>query len=122
MTIASETWEDKAAAKRASILAAIPAKWRLSPADIKRASEQRQLTGAFVQQFLDPADVSIVSMDSVPIVEAIRAGKLSSVEVATAFCKAAAVAHQIVCKPRSSTQKLGGVETCRPCIFKYLLI
>ncbi|KAI0396299.1 amidase [Xylariaceae sp. FL0594] len=96
MAAASEgTWQDKAAAKRASILAAIPERWRLSGADIERASGQRQLAGAFTQQFLEPTERFIVSMDSVPIVDAIREGKLSSLEVATAFCKAAAIAHQV---------------------------
>ncbi|KAI3329205.1 amidase [Xylariaceae sp. AK1471] len=90
-----ETWEQKAAAKRASILAGIPPQWRLSPADIERASGQRQLTGQFMHQYLEPEDISIVSMDSVPIVEAVRQGKLSSIQVATAFCKTAAIAHQI---------------------------
>lgn len=35
-------------------------------------------------------------MDSVPIVNAIKQWQLTSVQVTTAFCKAAAVANEIV--------------------------
>ncbi|KAI1452458.1 amidase [Annulohypoxylon moriforme] len=91
----TEDWKAKAAGKRANTLAKIYPQWRLSPGDIDRASAQRDLTGPFIQQFLDPSDVSIVSMDSLPIVNAIKEGTLTSLEVATAFCKAAAIAHQI---------------------------
>ncbi|KAI1213560.1 amidase [Annulohypoxylon truncatum] len=95
MSLDAETWKAKAAAKRASTLAKIYPQWRLSPEDIARASVQRDLTGPFIQQFLDPREISIVSMDSLPIVNAIKQGSLTSLEVANAFCKAAAVAHQI---------------------------
>lgn len=96
MSSDTETWKVKAAAKRANTLAKIYPQWRLSPGDIARASSQRDLTEPFIQQFLDPEDISIVSMDSLPIVNAIKQRSLTSLEVATAFCKAAAIAHQIV--------------------------
>jgi len=92
----SETWQSKAAAKRAAILASIPEEWRLSPVQLKKADGVRNITGAFIQQFLNEDEVSIITLDSVPIVEAIKSGKLSAVQVARAFCKAAAIAHQIV--------------------------
>ncbi|KAI1439529.1 amidase [Annulohypoxylon stygium] len=95
MSSDTETWKVKAAAKRANTLAKIYPQWRLSPGDIARASSQRDLTEPFIQQFLDPEDISIVSMDSLPIVNAIKQRSLTSLEVATAFCKAAAIAHQI---------------------------
>ncbi|KAL9112148.1 MAG: hypothetical protein Q9227_003525 [Pyrenula ochraceoflavens] len=89
------SWEAQAAAKRASTLAKIPPEWRLDPDDIERAGKRRDLTGPFIQQFLDPEDISIISQDSVPIVNAVREGKLTALEVTTAFCKTAAIAHQI---------------------------
>ncbi|KAI1384815.1 amidase [Hypoxylon trugodes] len=91
----TETWQAKAASKRANILTKINPEWRLSPNDIRKASAERDLTGPFIQRFLPPEDISIVSMDSVPIVSAIKQRKLTSLQVATAFCKTAAVAHQI---------------------------
>ena len=89
-------WEAKAAAKRASTLNKIPLEWRLSPEDLERASVQRDLTGPFIQGFLKVGDISIISMDSVPLVSALREGTLTAVQVSTAFCKTAAIAHQIV--------------------------
>lgn len=89
-------WEAQAAAKRAATLAKINPRWRLAPEDLERARHQRDLTGLFIQEFLDADTVSITSMNSLPILAAIRDQKLSATEVVTAFCKTAAVAHQIV--------------------------
>lgn len=97
MSDVEESWQDKAAAKKAAILASIPAEWRLSAAQLMLAEGQRNITGSFIQQFLDDADIAIISLDSVPIVEAIKSRKLSAVQVTRAFCKTAAIAHQIVC-------------------------
>lgn len=95
----ANTWSSKAAAKRASTLAKIYPEWRLAPEDIRRASTQRNLTGSFIQQFIAADDAAILSMDSVSVVDAIKQGRLTSLQVTTAFCKAAAVAHQIVSSP-----------------------
>ncbi|KAH6889261.1 amidase signature domain-containing protein [Thelonectria olida] len=89
------SWQAQAAAKRADTLSKIPLQWRLSPADLEKAAEQRDLTGAFIQSFLDPDDICIISMESVPIVDAVKKGQISATQVTTAFCRAAAVAHQI---------------------------
>lgn len=92
-------WEARAAKKREDTLAKIPAGWRLSPADLELAAKQRDLTGPFIERFLEPEVIDIVKTDSVPLVNDIRTGKRSAVEVTKAFCKTAAVAHQIVCIP-----------------------
>jgi len=93
------SWEAQAAKKRADTLAKIHPEWRLSDRDLESAREQRDLTGPFIQNFLLPDEVSIVSMESVDIVDSIRHGKLTAVQVTTAFCKTAAIAHQIVSLP-----------------------
>lgn len=90
------SWEVLAAKKRADTLAKIRPEWRLSSKDLERARGQRDLTGPFIQSFLLPDEVSIVSMESVDIVDSIRQEKLTAVQVTTAFCKTAAIAHQIV--------------------------
>ncbi|KAK8085160.1 hypothetical protein PG997_006431 [Apiospora hydei] len=46
------SWETLAAAKREAILASIPAKWRLDK--IPTVDEQRNVTGAYIEQFLSP--------------------------------------------------------------------
>ncbi|KID87241.1 general amidase [Metarhizium guizhouense ARSEF 977] len=95
MRIEATSWEVKAAAKRAGTWAKIPPSWRLSPGDLQRAKNQRDLTGPFIRQFL-PEDVNIItSKDSLELVESLRRGDLTAVEVTTAFCKTAAVAHEI---------------------------
>jgi len=88
-------WEARAAAKRASTLAQIPQAWRLDPAQLDEAKGQRDLTGAFIRRFPQPRDIEIISQDSLELTRAISSAKLSAVQVTTAFCKTAAVAHQI---------------------------
>ncbi|KAI1826554.1 amidase signature domain-containing protein [Xylaria intraflava] len=95
MSQPSSSWQAKAAAKRADTLSKIPAEWKLSAADIAEARTRRDITGPFIQGFLKADEVSIVLRDSVKIVEDIKAGKLTAVQVTTAFCKTAAIAHQI---------------------------
>jgi hypothetical protein len=91
-----QSWESRAAEKRASILAKIPAEWRLSPKKLEEAAQQRDTTGSFIQSFLTAEDVDIVTKDSVQIVDAIRHGRLTALRVTYSFCKTAAIAHQIV--------------------------
>jgi amidase len=96
MMSALDSWQAKAAAKRASMLAKIPQAWVLEAQDLDRASKQSDLTGPFMGQFLEDHEKSIVSLDSLAIVDSVKSGKLSALSVTIAFSKAAAVAHQIV--------------------------
>ena len=91
-----QPWEEKALAKRESILSQIPMKWRLSTSDLERAANQRDLTGAFIQEFLDQENIAIVTQDTAAIVSSLQKRELSAVQAVTAFCQAAAVAQQIV--------------------------
>lgn len=109
-------WQAKAAAKRASVLAKIPPEWRLSEADLDRASKQRDLTGAFIEQFLTVEEIAIISQASVSLVAQIREGKYSAVQVTRAFCKTAAIAHQIVSEFDSSTSILRADDWQNPCL------
>ncbi|KAI1146361.1 amidase signature domain-containing protein [Nemania diffusa] len=95
MRLHPSSWKVSAATKRADTLNKIPPQWRLGPADLAAAQKQRDLTGPFIQQFLNADEVSIISRDSVAIVEDIKKGRLTAVQVTTAFCKTAAIAHQI---------------------------
>lgn len=88
-------WKKKAAEKRDSVLALIPEDWRIK--DIPSAEEQRDVTGKFIQQYLDDREIEITETDAVGIVTKTRAGKWSAEEVAKAFCHRAAIAHQLVC-------------------------
>ena len=92
----SQPWQETAAAKRASILSSIPRKWHLTSSDLEKAAEQRDLTGPFIQEFLEQETIDITSRDTVSIVSLLQKRELSAVQVTTAFCQAAAVAQQIV--------------------------
>ncbi|EWG51017.1 hypothetical protein FVEG_10130 [Fusarium verticillioides 7600] len=89
------SWETRAAAKRAATLDKIPSEWRLSSEDIERAQSQRDITGPFIEQFLDEETVSITSLKTVEILNAVSERELTATKVVRAFCQRAAVAHQI---------------------------
>ncbi|PGH14985.1 hypothetical protein AJ79_02665 [Helicocarpus griseus UAMH5409] len=90
-----QSWEIKAANKRASILANIPREWRLEPLDLEKAANQREITGSFIQQFLNEEEVTIIQKDSVSLVADIKDQNYTALQVTRAFCKVAAIAHQI---------------------------
>ena len=87
-------WKTAATAKRDEILASIPKKWMLEK--LPSNQEQRDVTGAFVQQFLSPKEIEITETDVVGIAQKTTSGKWTAVEVTEAFCHRAAIAHQLV--------------------------
>ncbi|KAF5693010.1 putative general amidase [Fusarium denticulatum] len=90
-----KSWEALAAAKRAATLDKIPSEWRLSSEDLEQAQSQRDITGSFIEQFLDKETVSITSLKSVEILNAVSEQELTATKVVRAFCQRAAVANQI---------------------------
>ncbi|OQD67186.1 hypothetical protein PENDEC_c042G06466 [Penicillium decumbens] len=88
-------WRAQGEAKRQSILNAIPDKWRLK-GPVPAATEQRDVTGTYIQQFLNEREVEITESDAVDIVAETTSGRWFAVEVAEAFCHRAAIAHQLV--------------------------
>ncbi len=96
MSVKEESWKTKAAEKRSSTFSKIPREWLLDQADLDKASKQKDLTSPFIEQYLSPEEIDIVRQDSVSIVANIRRTKYSAVQVTTAFCKTAAIAHQIM--------------------------
>ena len=91
-----QTWQEKAEAKRAKTKSKIPEEWTLNKDDLAAAKEQRQLSGPFIESFLDGRELEITSNDSVPLLAKIRSGHYTALQVTKAFCKRAAIAHQIV--------------------------
>ncbi|KAK8196097.1 hypothetical protein M8818_007250 [Zalaria obscura] len=87
-------WKEIAAGKRESVLALIPQEWRIPPPP--PAEEQRDVTGSFIQQYLDKKEIEITETDAVGIVNKTTTGEWSAEEVAKAFCHRAAIAHQLV--------------------------
>lgn len=103
--MALTSWEQTAAAKRQSVLNAIPEKWRIK-GPIPAPSEQRDVTGPYIQQFLSPREVEITETDAVGITERTTTGQWTAVEVTEAFCHRAALAHQLVHSPSTRSASL----------------
>ena len=95
MATGLEPWQKAAKAKRSAIDSAIPEEWRLA-SPIPPAEKQRDVTGAFICQYLSKHEVEITETDAVGIVEKTSSGQWSAVKVTKAFCHRAALAHQMV--------------------------
>jgi len=88
-------WTALAKEKRDSINALIPKEWLL-PTPLPSATEQRDVTGKYIQQFLSPREIEITETDAVGIVKNTATATWKAREVAEAFCHRAALAHQLV--------------------------
>lgn len=89
-------WKAQAEAKAADTLSKIPVEWRLEQDVIKAAKNRRQLAGDFIFNLLDRETVKCISYDSKELVDLIAKKEYTSLQVTQAYCKTAAVAHQIV--------------------------
>ncbi|PNS14978.1 hypothetical protein CAC42_2207 [Sphaceloma murrayae] len=87
-------WKKVAADKRESVLSLIPDEWRIAPPP--PAASQRDVTGPYIQQYLDPKEVEITEADATEIVKKASSGTWTALEIAKAFAHRAALAHQLV--------------------------
>lgn len=87
-------WKVLAAKKRSSLEASIPLEWRAKtlPTDDSVMSFPRE------SGYLTPEELVITESSATELVQDLATGKLTSVAVTTAFCKRAALAHQLVCR------------------------
>jgi amidase len=88
-------WENQARAKRASLYAAIPTKWRLKPSDIPSLdgpSDVSQLPRKFLTEF----EVAITESSPLDVLSNIHTGIWLARDVTEAYCHRAAIAHQLV--------------------------
>lgn len=96
MQILPASWQAAARAKRLDIHSRIPKEWLLTDVDLEKAERQRNLTGTFIDPFLDDDEKDIIGQDSVSLTEKIKRREYTAVAVTHAFCKTAAIAQQIV--------------------------
>ncbi|KAL5345357.1 Acetamidase [Pseudogymnoascus australis] len=84
-------WKSLAAKKRSSLEASIPPEWRAKtlPTDDSVMSFPRE------SGYLTPEELVITESSATELVQDLATGKLTSVSVTTAFCKRAALAHQL---------------------------
>ncbi|KAJ5761510.1 hypothetical protein N7533_003549 [Penicillium manginii] len=96
MTIS--TWQEKAAAKRAEAAAKIPVEWRL-PAEFLTQDDEGDANVLDIPAkcgVLTPSQILITEIqDATTLRDKLAAQELSALEVATAFCKRAAIAQQL---------------------------
>lgn len=85
-------WETRAAEKKTRIDASIPDEWRIETPQ----SGVSVMSCAKESGILSADELAITESSATDIVKGIAAGDLTSVAVTTAFCKRAALAHQLV--------------------------
>jgi amidase len=100
MLVAGNTWRAKAKAKTQATLAKIPNEWRLPKEELDEAGAQRDITGSFIEQYLDESTFCIIKEEATTLVSKLQQGQLTARQVTLTFCKSAAIAHQIVCSAR----------------------
>ncbi|PQE17284.1 putative general amidase protein [Rutstroemia sp. NJR-2017a BVV2] len=86
------TWEEKAKDKKARIDASIPSEWRIKeqPTEVSVMDYPRK------SGIMSDEELSITESSATDLVAKLAKGELTSVAVTTAFCKRAALAHQLV--------------------------
>ncbi|KAH0559168.1 hypothetical protein GP486_004292 [Trichoglossum hirsutum] len=85
-----------AQAKVADTMSKIPQEWVLDQADLEDAKKQRRLSGPFIEKFLDKGELEVIRDDSMSLVEKVKSSQYTALQVARAYCKTAAIAHQII--------------------------
>lgn len=88
-------WENRAAAKRASVLRAIPSAWHLPPDDIPPDKVRLNVVD-LPRKYLSEDEITITETAPMDALTQIHAGIWSSEDVVRAFCHRAAICHQLV--------------------------
>lgn len=88
----ASNWEAKAADKKSRITATIPAEWLLK----SLPTEDNVMGVPKSSGIMTVEELAITESTAVDLVSQMAAGELTSVAVTTAFCKRAALAHQLV--------------------------
>lgn len=89
-------WQRVAWQKNMVTLAKIPPQWILPEAVLEEAAAMRNITGPFIRKLLNEEEVTITEAPTAQLVGNIRTRQYSAEEVAAAYCKRAAFAHQLV--------------------------
>lgn len=92
--MAPGNWQEKAAAKRAAILASIPKEYIIP--NLPTPEQQPDVTGTFTHQYLSAREIEITETDAVGILAKTTTGAWTATEVTTAFIHRASIAHQLV--------------------------
>jgi amidase len=94
------SWEKTAEDKRNRIFQSIPEEWRIE-SGISHGDSVMEYPK--ISRIMTDVELTITESSAVDLVAQMAAGQLTSVAVTTAFCKRAALAHQLVSKsPKAS--------------------
>ncbi|KAK2595670.1 hypothetical protein QQS21_006643 [Conoideocrella luteorostrata] len=88
------SWEEAARAAQQSVIDSIPSHWRIAP-EIQSAKPTNVSRVIEDKGLLNAKQLEITSKDGTDIVQLIRDGVYTAVDVADAFCARAALAHQL---------------------------
>jgi len=92
-------WTDIAAKAQTRLINSIPSEWRIPYTTLPK-DDQFDVTGFPKQSgLLSDEELRITESFATDIVGAVAAGEWTAEEVTRAFCKRAAIAHQVVCPP-----------------------
>lgn len=90
-----ESYQSVATRAQAEVHDAIPAAWKYSPSALPLLSHANVTNIPRTCGILTPAQIEITELSMTELVAKLATGKLSSVDVTTAFCARAAIAHQL---------------------------
>jgi len=91
-----QSWEEKAGEKRNSLYNLIPEEWRLSESILNNPPKNSTIVPSQCG-ILSKLDLEITEIDNIEeLANHIAHGKYSSIQVIEAYCKRAAIAHQLV--------------------------
>jgi amidase len=85
-------WERIAADKRARLEKTIPAEWKIHSVPESGSYMDVPATSGLLSE----TELQITGSSATDLVAKLASGELKSVDVTTAFCKRAAIAHQLV--------------------------
>lgn len=95
--MATEEWKTISEKAKQILNDSIPTEWRI-PKDKLPSDDQLNVTGVPAQcGILSEKDLEITESYATDIVKKIAAGEWKAEDVTRAFCKRAAIAHQVVC-------------------------
>ena len=96
ITLPINDWEETAASKVAEVIASIPTEW-IIPASLMPSKTATNVSTFVAQSGMFGAhEVEITASSAVKIASKVSAQEWTAEEVTTAFCKSAAVSHQLV--------------------------
>jgi len=95
LEMASSNWESIAAAKRQALLASIPSEWRIPASEIPPETQLDVISIPRSSTLLSPQEVVITAASASQILEKVKTGQWTAATVTKAFCKRAAMAHQL---------------------------